>query len=299
MNFKPLALLVLSTSFLTACGIAPVKKDKVAEPFVFKEPDPTPAFYALNPVKYDAPPSFEVAIKDAAAQPVTKMVVTLQSDPTKSTTLDINKLIIPTIDNKQRSMKYAVLAGDNEVDVTEIDDFLQLVEGKARHYPPRFPERQERKGYEVKLRETTQKLDALAEKPNASLDVLTRAFKASVMARNLDLGTAYTSKSLTYAQRILAINPNDPETNFWFGFGLSEGGGQREAIPYLDKAMKGGVQEAYLSAANNYLWLEQKKNAIQTLKNYKVSYPDEAEVTDRLIKEVETGKRWNVWQVLN
>lgn len=299
MNFKPLALLVLSTSFLTACGIAPVKKETVAEPFVFKEPDPTPAFYALNPIKYDAPPSFEVAIKDAAAQPVTKMVVSLQNDPSKSTTLDINKLIIPTTDSKQRSMKYAVLAGDNEVDVTEIDDFLQLVEGKARHYPPRFPERQERKGYEVKLKETTQQLDALAEKPNASLDVLTRAFKASVMARNLDLGTSYTSKSLTYAQRILAINPSDAETNFWFGFGLSEGGGQREAIPYLDKAMKGGVQEAYLSAANNYLWLEQKKNAIQTLKNYKVSYPDEAEVTDRLIKEVETGKRWNMWQVLN
>ncbi|NNP74573.1 hypothetical protein A7P54_00615 [Acinetobacter sp. Ac_3412] len=299
MNFKPLALLVLSTSFLTACGVAPVKKEKVAEPFVFKEPDPTPPFYALNPTKYDAPPSFEVAIKDAAAQPVTKMVVSLQNDPSKSTTLDINKLIVPTIDNKQRNMKYAVLAGENEIDVTEIDDFLQLVEGKARHYPPRFPERQERKGYEVKLKETTQKLDALAEQPNASLDILTRAFKASVMARNLDLGTSYTSKSLTYAQRILAISPNDPETNFWFGFGLSEGGGQREAIPYLDKAMKGGVQEAYLSAANNYLWLEQKKNALQTLKNYKINYPDEAEVTDRLIKEVEAGKRWNVWQVLN
>ena len=299
MNFKPLALLVLSTSFLTACGIAPVKKEKAAEPFVFKEPDPTPPFYALNPTKYDAPPSFELAIKDATAQPVTKMVVSLQSDPSKSTTLDVNKLIIPTTDHKQRNMKYAVLAGDNEVDVTEIDDFLQLAEGKARHYPPRFTERQERKGYEVKLREITQKLDALAEKPNASLDVLTRAFKASVMARNLDLGTAYTSKSLNYAQRILAISPNDPETNFWFGFGLSEGGGQREAIPYLDKAMKGGVQEAYLSATNNYLWLEQKKNAIQTLKNYKINYPDEAEVVDQLIKEVEAGKRWNVRQVLN
>ncbi|MCL5767006.1 ABUW_2363 family tetratricopeptide repeat lipoprotein [Acinetobacter sp. ANC5681] len=299
MNFKPLALLVLSTSFLTACGTTPVKKEKAAEPFVFKEPDPTPPFYALNPVKYDAPPSFEVAIKYASAQPVTKMVVSLQGDPSKSTTLEVNKLIVPTIDQKQRNMKYAVLAGDNEVDVTEIDDFLQLVEGKARHYPPRFTERQERKGYEAKLREITQKLDALAEKPNASLDVLTRAFKASVMARNLDLGTAYTSKSLTYAQRILAINPNDPETNFWFGFGLSEGGGQREAIPYLDKAIKGGVQEAYLSAANNFLWLEQKKNALQTLKNYKINYPDEAEVVDRLIQEVESGKRWNMWQVLN
>jgi tetratricopeptide (TPR) repeat protein len=299
MNFKPLALLVLSTSFLTACGVAPVKKDKASEPFVFKEPEPTAPFYALNPIKYDAPPSFEVALKDAAAQPVTKMVVSLQNDPSKTTTLDINKLIVPTIDSKQRNVKYAVLAGENEVDVTEIDDFLQLVEGKARHYPPRFPDRQERKGYEAKLKETTQKLDALAEKPNASIDVLTRAFKASVMARNMDLGTAYTTKSLNYAQRILAMNPNDAETNFWFGFGLSEGGGQREAIPYLDKAMKGGVQEAYLSAANNYLWLEQKKNALQTLKNYKINYPDEAEVTDRLIKEVESGKRWNMWQVLN
>ena len=227
------------------------------------------------------------------------MVVSLQNDPSKSTTLEVNKLIVPTVNSKQRSMRYGVLAGDNEVDVTEIDDFLQLVEGKARHYPPRFHDRQERKGYEAKLKETTQKLDALAEQPNASLDVLTRAFKASVMARNMDLGTAYTTKSLNYAQRILAISPNDPETNFWFGFGLSEGGGQREAIPYLDKAIKGGVQEAYLSAANNFLWLEQKKNAIQTLKNYKVKYPDEAEVADRLISEVESGKRWNVWQVLN
>ena len=300
MNYKPLALLVLSSSILTACNVVPEKKEAPAapQPFVFKEPEPTAPFYALNPIKYDLPPSFEVAIKDAAAQPVTKLVVTMQNDPTKSTTLEVNKLIVPTINQKQRSLKYAVLAGEHEVDVTEIDDFLQLVEGKARHYPPRFNDRQERKGYETKLKEITQKLDALAQQPNASLDILSRAFKASVMARNLDLGTSYTGKSLTYAQRILAIVPNDPETNFWFGFGLSEGGGQREAIPYLDKAMKANVQEAYLAATNNYLGMEQKKNAIQTLKNYKIKFPDEAEVADRLIGEVESGQRWNVWQVM-
>ena len=300
MNYKPLALLLLSSSILTACNVVPEKKETSAapQPFVFKEPEPTAPFYALNPVKYDSPPSFEVAIKDAAAQPVTKLVVKMQNDPTKSTTLEVNKLIVPTINQKQRSLKYAVLAGEHEVDVTEIDDFLQLVEGKARHYPPRFNDRQERKGYETKLKEITQKLDALAQQPNASLDILSRAFKASVMARNLDLGTSYTGKSLTYAQRILAIVPNDPETNFWFGFGLSEGGGQREAIPYLDKAMKANVQEAYLAATNNYLGMEQKKNAIQTLKNYKIKFPDEAEVADRLIGEVESGQRWNVWQVM-
>ena len=80
---------------------------------------------------------------------------------------------------------------------------------------------------------------------------------------------------------------------------MDEGGGQREASPYLDKARKAGVQEAYLSAANNYIAMEQKKNAIQTLKNYKVKYPQEAEVADRLINEIEKQGRWNVWQVLS
>ena len=144
----------------------------------------------------------------------------------------------------------------------------------------------------------TQRLDTLAANENASFDILMRAFKASVMARNLDLGSVYTTRSLNYAQRILKINQEDAEANFWFGFGLSEGGGHREAIPYLDKAMKAGVQEAYLSAANNYIAMQQKKNAVQTLKNYKIKYPQEAEVADRLIAEIEQQGRWNVWQVI-
>lgn len=297
MMLKPLAVAVLAVSFLTACSSNPTKNN--SDTIVFTEPELTAPFYALNPFNYDAPPPFEINLKKAAAQPVTKMEVTRSDDPSKKLVLDTNKLIIPTINSKDRQLKFAVLAGDNEVDITEIDDFLQLVEGKARHYPPRFTERQERKGFELKLKEVTQQLDTLASKDNASFDVLVRAFKASVMARNLDLGSVYTTKSLAYAQRILKINQEDPEANFWFGFALSEGGGQREAMPYLDKAIKAGVQEAYLATANNYIAMEQKKNAVQTLKNYKLKYPQEAEVADRLINEIEKQGRWNVWQVLN
>ena len=297
MMLKPLAVAVLAVSFLTACSSNPTKNNN--DTIVFTEPELTAPFYALNPFNYDAPPPFEINLKKAAAQPVTKMEVTRSDDPSKKLVLDTNKLIIPTVNSKDRQLKFAVLAGDNEVDITEIDDFLQLVEGKARHYPPRFTERQERKGFELKLKEVTQQLDTLASKDNASFDVLVRAFKASVMARNLDLGSVYTTKSLAYAQRILKINQEDPEANFWFGFALSEGGGQREAMPYLDKAMKAGVQEAYLATANNYIAMEQKKNAVQTLKNYKLKYPQEAEVADRLISEIEKQGRWNVWQVLN
>ncbi len=297
MMLKPLAVAVLAVSFLTACSSNPTKNNN--DTIVFTEPELTAPFYALNPFNYDAPPPFEINLKKAAAQPVTKMEVTRSDDPSKILVVDTNKLIIPTVNSKDRQLKFAVLAGDNEVDITEIDDFLQLVEGKARHYPPRFTERQERKGFELKLKEVTQQLDTLASKDNASFDVLVRAFKASVMARNLDLGSVYTTKSLAYAQRILKINQEDPEANFWFGFALSEGGGQREAMPYLDKAMKSGVQEAYLATANNSLAMEQKKNAVQTLKNYKLKYPQEAEVADRLINEIEKQGRWNVWQVLN
>ena len=296
MTLKPLALSILAATLVSAC-VAPPKQE-VKPPIVFTEPELSAPFYALNPFNYDAPPPFEINLQKAAAQPVTKMVVTNPNDPSKSITLDQNKLIVPTVNNNARSLKFAVLAGENEIDITEIDDFLQLVEGKARHYPPRFSERQERRGFEAKLKEVTQQLDTLAANENASFDILMRAFKASVMARNLDLGSVYTTRSLNYAQRILKIHQEDAEANFWFGFGLSEGGGHREAIPYLDKAMKAGVQEAYLSAANNYIAMEQKKNAVQTLKNYKIKYPQEAEVADRLIAEIEKQGRWNVWQVI-
>lgn len=302
MTIKPLAVAIFSASLLAACSTTSINKtaeNKVNnEPIVYTEPDITPPFYALNPFNYDQPPVFELNLKKAAEATVQKMEVPDPNNPNAKIILDTNKLIVPTVNNTQRAMKYAVIAGQDEIDITNIDDFLQMVEGKARHYPPQFTDRQERRGFESKLKEVSAQLDALAAKPNASFDILIRAFKASILGRNLDLGSSYTTKSLDYAQRILKINKDDQEANLWFGFSLSEGGGQKEAMPYLNNAMKSGVQEAYLSAINNYLWMDQKKNAIQTLKNYKIKYPEEAEIVDRLVQEVEKEGRYNVWQIL-
>ena len=44
---------------------------------------------------------------------------------------------------------------------------------------------------------------------------------------------------------------------------------------------------------------QQDLDSIGKLMFNKINYPDEAEVVDRLIQEVESGKRWNMWQVLN
>ncbi len=302
MMIKPLAMAVITASLVTACVVpGPKKQEPVKpnnDPIIYTEPDLAPPFYALNPFNYNQPPVFELDLKKAAAAPVQQLEVTDPAHPDKKLILDNNKLIVPTVNNSQRAMKYAVLAGENEIDITAIDDLLQMIEGKARHYPPQFTDRTERRGLESRLKEVSAQLDALASNDNASFDILIRAFKASVLGRNLDLGSSYTTKSLTYAQRILKINKDDPEANLWFGFSLSEGGGQKEAMPYLERAMKANVQEAYLTSVNNYLGMEQKKNALQMLKNYKVKYPEEAEVADRLIKEIETQKRYNVWQIL-
>lgn len=302
MKLKTLSLLVLASS-LTAClGVSNNTKTQStpmvgkSSVIVYEEPKISAPFYALNPFNYELPPVFEVNLQKAAQAPIQAMEVSVAGSP--SVILNQNKLIIPTQSSKDRAVKFAVRAGDNELDVTSIDDFLNILEGKARHYPTQFADRKERRGFEGRLKQVIAELDTLAVHPNASFDVLLRAYKANVMARNMDMGQIYITKSFTYGQRLVKLAPNDGEVNLWFGFSLAEGGAQKEAIPYLQKAMNANVQEAHLSLANAYLGMENKKNAITTLNNYKVKYPSEAEVVTRLVNEIQTKNRWNVWQIL-
>ena len=307
MKLQSLAVVAASSLLFTACGTSPIANKNsshsmpVAQSSIeYTEPQISAPFYALNPKDYSAPSEFEVHLHEAAKAPVTQLLVKADatSPNSKDITLDTNRLIIPLTGTKTKALKYAVLAHDNELDVTEIDDLLNILEGKARHYPTQFPVKRERNGLSDKLKSTIELLDQHAIKSDASYDVVLRAMKANHMARNLDMGEAYGPKVLGYATRLLKLNPNDPEVNFWFGFGLSEGGALKEAPKYLQVAMNAGIQEAHLSMVNNFLYQDQKKNAITTLKNYKVKYPDEAAVVDRLITEIESGKRYNVWQIM-
>lgn len=310
MKLKPLLALTATSLLLTACASSNLsllgnkntestKNPTAHEPIVYTEPQISAPFYALNPTNYNAPSEFEINLHQASIAPVAQLLV--KADPNtpnaQDVTLDKNRLIIPLFNTSNKALKYAVLAQDDELDVTEIDDLLNILEGKARHYPPQFSVKRERTGITEKLKSTIALLDQHAIKNNASYDVVLRAMKANQMARNLDMGEAYGPKVLGYATRLLKANPKDPEVNFWFGFGLSEGGALKEATNYLQIAMNAGIQEAHLSMANNFLYLEQKKNALTTLKNYQIKFPDEAATIEPLIKEIEAGTRYNVWQV--
>ena len=305
MQIKPIfTLTVLCSLFLGACSTTPTsqvkanKQPAVLEPIVYTEPQVSAPYYALNPADYTSPPEFEVNLQKSINAPLTKLRV--KADPNNPNSeeiiLDKNRFIIPINNSNDKALKFAALAQDNELDVTEIDDFLTILEGKARHYPTRFDVKREKTGMTDKLKSIISTLDRYAVMPNASYDILLRAAKASHMARNLDMGETYGPKALSYATRLLKMKPNDPETSFWLGFGLSEGGAFKEATPYLKTAMEADIQEAHLSMANNYLSMEQKKNAITTLKNYKVKYPSEGEIVDQLVTEIEADALYNVWQ---
>lgn len=309
MKLKSLLAFTATSMLLTACASTnmlslgnhksePTKTPAAPEPIIYTEPQISAPFYALNPFNYSKPAEFEINLHQASIAPVAPLLV--KADPTNPNTHDItldkNRLIIPLSNTSNKALKYAVLAQDDELDVTEIDDLLNILEGKARHYPPQFSVKRERNGTTEKLKTIIAVLDQHAIKNNASYDVVLRAMKANQMARNLDMGEAYGPKVLGYATRLLKANPKDPEVNFWFGFGLSEGGALKEATSYLQVAMDAGIQEAHLSMANNFLYLEQKKNALTTLKNYQIKFPDEATTIEPLIKEIEAGTRYNVWQ---
>lgn len=188
--------------------------------------------------------------------------------------------------------------GTDKINVADLDRDLVYLEGKARHYAPVFTDKPERKQAEVKAKNLAKKLNEYAADPQASYDVLLRAMKANVIARNMDVGTNAAEKSIQYFERLFKLKPKDPETSYWYGFSLAEGGGFQESIVHLNVAIKAQYQEAYLALANTYLLQGKKKNAIDTLNTYKAKYSAEAKQTDRLIAQIKDGSRYAIWQFI-
>lgn len=213
-----------------------------------------------------------------------------------ATPAELPKIMIPVHDQQVSSGALQPAPSSDQLDVTQLDKDILLIEGKARHYPTYFTDRLERSKAERKIKEITQRLDIIAVDPRASYDVLLRAMKSHVLARNMDAGPDSAFKSAVYFQRLLKMRPNDPETSFWYGFSLGEGGGFRESIPHLNNAVKADYQEAYLALAHSYLQMEDKTNALTMLNNYKIKFPTDATRTDQLISEIQAGKRYSIWQ---
>lgn len=181
-----------------------------------------------------------------------------------------------------------------QLDVSAIDAKLEALIKVAGHYPPNIPGRRDRYLAEQDAAALATQLDQYAVVPNASAEVLLRAVKANQVARNLDTGNDSALKAGVYMRRLIAMTPTDAEANYWYGTMLAEGGGMKEGIPYLNKAIKAGYVEGYLPLAQAYLSLEKRQEALNTLKTYRGAQNVDLTRADSLISKVEQGGS-SVW----
>lgn len=176
------------------------------------------------------------------------------------------------------------------VDLSEIDHMLDYLLERAGNYPPRFADREERKIAIEEVKNLIQKIDQYAVHPNASLEILLRAIQLNQVGRNLDLGVAATIKASVYMRRAIALNPEDASANYWYGTMLVEGGGMKEGVPYLNRAITLGYKPAYLVLAQAYLHLERREFALQALQSYYDAEPKQREWTTAVTEKIRAGK---------
>jgi len=176
------------------------------------------------------------------------------------------------------------------VDVGAIDHMLSYLLEHAGNYPPRFTDRDERSIAIAEVKTLIEQVDQYAVHPNASLDVLLRAVQLHQVARNLDLGVGVAIKAGVYMRRAIALNPDDPRANYWYGTMLVEGGGIKEGIPYLNRAVSLGEKQAHLVLAQAYLHLERREFALKALQRYYEVEPAQQEWTAAVTEKIRAGK---------
>lgn len=176
------------------------------------------------------------------------------------------------------------------VDVSEIDRMLSYLLEHAGHYPPRFSDREERQIAAAEVKQLIATIDQHAVHPNASFEVLMRAVQLNQVGRNLDLGVNTAIKAGVYMRRAIALNPNDATANYWYGTMLIEGGGIKEGIPYLNRAVSLGEKKAHLVLAQAYLHLERREFALKALQSYYEAEPAQQEWTAAVTEKVRAGK---------
>jgi len=168
------------------------------------------------------------------------------------------------------------------IDRADIDARINLIGKYARHYPAHFDNVRARRGAEAEIKDLLKTVNPIAMNPKATHNELVQGFKVNGIARNLDVGSNTTTNADNFIRRALKLEPKNPETNYWFGVLLSEGGGMKEGIPYLQKAAKSKYNEAHLSLANAYLGLGKRPQAIAELRIYESLVPNDPRVPDML-----------------
>ncbi len=179
------------------------------------------------------------------------------------------------------------------LDIAAVDAIVADLSRHAANYPPRFANAKERQVATEDARKLSGMLDILissssgAQVPTPSL--LLSVARLNAVAHNLDVPAAGKRADAAYRQ-LLAQVPDHPQGNYGFGLFLASTARAKMAIPYLDKAMKLGVDAAAYTLGMAYLSLDDKENALRLMERYAKTHPSDSSVRT-LVDVIKQGGR--------
>lgn len=174
------------------------------------------------------------------------------------------------------------------IDLVYLDQMLGDLSFHAKNYPPQFDTPQDRQRAIRDVKTLSGMLDILIQGSAPHPDFLIRAGSLNSIGHNLDIAGS-GEKTILIFQRLLAAAPNHPSGNFMYGTFLAGVGKSKEALPYLEKALSVGVNDAAYTIGMTYLSLGNKDKAVASLELYRRKNPNDPNV-GKLIDAIRNGK---------
>ena len=175
------------------------------------------------------------------------------------------------------------------IDMRVIDYYINRISTHAKEYPPKFKSKKEQDEVIDKLEQLIGLLEIIGENQQNNPEFIARAALANSMGHNVDLkGSA--EKSGIYYKKLLRLTPDSPIANYHYGMFLS---GTRkhhfDSIPYLEKALKLGQEDARYTLGLLYYQLGDKEKGMSMLRKYSLNNPKNKHVK-KLIEAINSGK---------
>lgn len=174
------------------------------------------------------------------------------------------------------------------LDMRYLDRMLGDLSRHAGRYPPSFDSTEQKQWAVKDLKALSGMLGLLLKDGKPNPQILFRSAITNRMGHNLDIPGA-EEKAEQQFQALLQAEPDAPQGNYQFGIFLAETGRAERSIPYLEKALAMGLEEANYSLGMAYLGMENKEEALVRLGAYLKAKPNDIS-TQKLIKAIEVGR---------
>ncbi len=173
------------------------------------------------------------------------------------------------------------------INTVYLDRILNDLAFHAQNYPPQFdsPQDQQRAVWDIKT--LSGMLNILVDGPYPSPDILLRAGLLNSIGYNLDIPGS-GERTRTCFKKLFATVPSHPQGNYLYGTFLAGAGKPRDAIPYLEKALRAGTVDAAYSLGMVYLSILEQKKALEYLEIYHQHRPSDKHVV-KIIEAIRSG----------